>query len=289
MGYCWMKKISAVVVLYNPLEFVLENINSYIDEVDILYVIDNSEKSNDELVSKLKLLRKVEYISKSINLGIAEALNIAAKKAIEMNYDFLLTMDQDSKFIDGGCKRLITYIQHHTMSDIGLISALQNSYLIGRKQEQLIDEPFTVITSGNLISLKAYQKTKGFNEDYFIDCVDWDYCIELRKYGYKIKRLKNAVLEHNLGEMSIHKNLFGKNIYTYNHNKVRRYYIMRNRLDIMIKNIIRYPRFSLSVFKTLLVDLKNILLYEKNKQAKLYYSYQGIVDFILRRFGKKND
>ena len=40
-------KIAGVVVLYNPDDNVRTNIDSYINELDILYVVDNSPIPND--------------------------------------------------------------------------------------------------------------------------------------------------------------------------------------------------------------------------------------------------
>ena len=37
-------KLAGVVVLYNPDDNYIDNINSYINDIDLLYIIDNSEK-----------------------------------------------------------------------------------------------------------------------------------------------------------------------------------------------------------------------------------------------------
>ena len=92
-----MSKIAAVVILYNPELSILENIKSYIDQVEKLYVVDNSEASNESLIQEIKSFSKIEYIPNKYNIGIAAALNIGARKAIEEGFDYLLTMDQDSE------------------------------------------------------------------------------------------------------------------------------------------------------------------------------------------------
>src|SRR5690606_29661762 len=89
-------KISGVVVLYNPDSGVLQNIKSYIDQIEYLFVVDNSEKVNDLLVAELKKINKIEYKNNFRNLGVATALNIGALKSINKGFDFILTMDQDS-------------------------------------------------------------------------------------------------------------------------------------------------------------------------------------------------
>jgi len=47
-------KIAAVVVLYNPDKNILKNIDSYINSVDKVYVIDNSEDKDTILFDNLK-------------------------------------------------------------------------------------------------------------------------------------------------------------------------------------------------------------------------------------------
>lgn len=41
-------KLAGVVVLYNPDQKVLDNISSYIDELDVLYLVDNSSVDNSK-------------------------------------------------------------------------------------------------------------------------------------------------------------------------------------------------------------------------------------------------
>ena len=78
-------KLAGVVVLYNPDQKVINNINSYIDELDTLYLVDNSSADNSTLFTH----EKVEYIPLQKNTGIAHALNVGAKKAIDHNFHYL--------------------------------------------------------------------------------------------------------------------------------------------------------------------------------------------------------
>ena len=47
-------KVAGVVVLYHPDESVLENIKTYIDDIDLLFAVDNSDKKNIKIVESLK-------------------------------------------------------------------------------------------------------------------------------------------------------------------------------------------------------------------------------------------
>ena len=44
-------KLAGVVVLYKKDKKVIQNITSYINEVDVLYLVDNSSKDNSLLVT----------------------------------------------------------------------------------------------------------------------------------------------------------------------------------------------------------------------------------------------
>ena len=51
-------KLAAVVVFYNPSNKNIKNIGNYIDVIDKLYVVDNTE--DDEI--RIKNSSKIEYI-----------------------------------------------------------------------------------------------------------------------------------------------------------------------------------------------------------------------------------
>ena len=68
--------IAGVVVLYNQsiLELI-KNISTYIDELDILYVFDNSDVTVINENDIINFSNKIVYISHGENKGIAFALN----------------------------------------------------------------------------------------------------------------------------------------------------------------------------------------------------------------------
>src|SRR4051812_49217623 len=91
-------RLAGTIILFYPDNDVIENILSYIDIVEKLYVIDNSENKNVDLVNQITTLDKVSYLHNGENRGLAQTLNRAAELAILEKFDLLLTMDQDSYF-----------------------------------------------------------------------------------------------------------------------------------------------------------------------------------------------
>ena len=193
-------KTAGVVVLYNPDEQVRKNINSYIDSLDILYVVDNSSVDNSKMFSGDKLV----YLPNNDNLGIARALNIGAQRAIGDGYDWLLTMDQDSMFTAQDLDKLKAFLDlaekegsvcggvSADYEKIGLVSPFHRTKFNQNEVLSGIDSPLMVMTSGNIINLKAYSEIGGFKDWLFIDTVDFDYCLNLRNHGYEIIRVNDV-------------------------------------------------------------------------------------------------
>ena len=275
-------KIYGVVVLYNPDENVLNNIFSYIDDIDKLYVIDNSEVYNNNLIQKLQNDLKVQYIDNKGNRGIAYALNLGAKLAIDDNIDWLLTMDQDSGFDKGSLEKMITWSIENQTETIGIISPMHSRGTQNNYQRHL---DLVTMTSGNLLNLEIFQKIEGFDEKLFIDSVDTEYCLRLNLNGYYMKRFKEIVLKHNLGDTERKKFLF----FTFSvtkHNATRRYYITRNRLYVRKRYEEYFHWYFKYDIKRTLKDIIKILLAEDDKILKLKMIIQGYMDYKKGKFGK---
>ena len=108
-------KIAGTVVWYNPNDENIENIKTYIDYVERLYIIDNSKKNNKKLSEKLNN-KKIEYIyNNGKNLGISSALNLACKKAKKEDFSWILTMDQDSSFDSENIKEYFKRLEYYDL------------------------------------------------------------------------------------------------------------------------------------------------------------------------------
>ena len=277
-------KIAGVVTLYNPSDEDINNINTYINDIEELYVIDNTEgKSNESRIPKNK---KIKYYFKNDNMGVASAINIAAEKAIKDGYDWLLTMDQDTKVNDGVIKKLKTDILTKDMDKVGIITPWHNTKLLDKKPNSKIDYPHDVMTSGNILNLKIWKEINGFKDWLFIDGIDIEYCLNLRKNGYKIMRDNTVFIDHNLGNI-FYKQFLGKPRLCTNHTAIRRYYMARNYRYIfdMYKDYDYEFCLKLTKYKK---DIIKILLYEKNSFKKILGIYKGIIDYkkgIKGKFG----
>lgn len=281
-----IKKFYGVVIIYNPDEDVIKNIKSYIGHLKKLFIYDNSLKNNESLFIELSANYDIEYIYNGINDGISKALNNVTKKLYGKNDTWLLTMDQDSYFKKTELNKMFDFLQGDS-SLVALVSPFHKTMFHKKKNEEVVEERLTVMTSGNFINVSIHENIGGFDERYFIDCVDLEYCLRLNSLGYKVLRLNEIELEHALGDPFVRKALIKKgDVVISNHNWIRRYYITRNKLLISSQYFTRYPVLcSAYLYGLIFFDLKNIIFYEKNKKLKLKFFLKGIKDFTLRNFG----
>lgn len=285
-------KIAGVTVLYNPSNEVKNNIKSYINEIDILYLVDNTPNIDNS--NLFKNVKKVKYIPLKDNKGIAYALNVGAKEAMKSGADWLLTMDQDSHFEKGNLKKLISFlgdIKKGKYSDldfdkVGLVSPFHEIPQTEGQNPKGYDKPLLVMTSGNIINLKAYEKIGGFKDWLFIDTVDFDYCLNLRTHGYEIVQDNESHLKHNLGN-TIKKTIGKKSMFVSNHSAIRRYYMVRNRHYIYDMYHEQFPLYCKLEIGRTRRELFKLWLYEKQKIKKTIYMFQGYIDYKRGRKGSK--
>ena len=266
-------KFAGVVVLYNPSNDDLNNINSYIDYLDKLYVVDNSDNS-------VKLSfdnKKIEYISYNENLGVSKALNIGAEKATNDGFEWLLTMDQDTVLNESIFKSVSKVIKEEKVDDIGIITPWHNTKLDTDKPKDNVDYPLDVMTSGNFVNLKVLNELGRYDERFFIDGIDIEICLRLKKNGYKVMRLNYVQIEHNLGNIEYHK-LFGKKFMCTNHNYIRNYYMARNYRYIKHDYYDIAPDFCNTLVKFKGIIFK-IVFFEKDKYRKIRNIFRGIFDY----------
>ncbi len=268
-------KICGVVVLYNPSLEINQRILSYINKIDKLFVVDNSSDSNADILLKND---KIQYIPNMENLGIASALNLAARIAYEEGYDWILTMDQDSYFNGDNLANLVQYVCECDTELIGLVSPWHNTTENLEKPSASIEEKIDVMTSGNIVSLRAWKSIGGWKDWLFIDNVDVEFCMNLNVNGYKVLRLNTVELEHNLGNISFRRFLWKKTVCS-NHNFIRQYYMVRNLYYIKKMYYSYFPDYINYRFRGMRGRLRNILLFEKDKWKKIRNTFRGYRDY----------
>ncbi|OKL39625.1 glycosyltransferase family 2 protein [Pontibacter flavimaris] len=282
-----ISNIAGVVVLYNPEEDIIDNVSTYYNSLQKLYVVDNSEVPSEKVLQELsKNFPHTEYHHLANNQGIAKALNIAASRAIEEGFDWLLTMDQDSQASEDMIPKLLEVSANIPKEQVGIIAPryILETDSLDAEQSNL-QEVDVAITSGNLLNLCAFKEVGPFREDFFIDYVDHEYCLRLKLSNYKIVINNKVLLYHKLGDSKSH-SFLGYQVNASHHNFLRRYYITRNRLAVLKEFKIQFPQYYRNESTNNLREFIKIILFEKNKVKKIKSVYKGYLDFRRNKFGK---
>jgi len=280
--------IAAVVILYHPDQKTVENILSYRYYVDKIYVADNSENASLSIIEAIRnQVPNSIYIHDGHNNGIAERLNQVCKLAKTEGFDFILTMDQDSSFGEPVIKNYFQcFTSYPYKEDVAMFGVqYENPDWVS---DICNPAPWTtLITSGSLVNLSLFEKTGGFDENLFIDTVDFEYCYRSILKGFKIILFKNILLTHNLGItrfQSAGKNRNPARITM--HSPIRLYYMIRNYLYLRSKYKKTFPAEILQSRNAVLNRIKINLVHNKNKIALLRYVLHGVIDFKTNRMGK---
>jgi len=79
--------------------------------------------------------------------------------------------------------------------------------------------------------------------------------------------------------------LLGLQLVCTNHSPPRRYYRVRNQLEVSRRNLWFDPVWALKGIGQLVAPAVTVLLFEQQRLAKLAAMLRGVVDFARRRFG----
>ena len=275
------EKLYGIVVWYYPTIENVNNINSYIDCIHKLIIIDNSNIDNSNLISDFDS-SKIIYIAKKENIGMASALNQGCRFAIESGAEWVLTMDQDSCFFENNLSEFIQDANDYLEFDKVAIFAPVHFDTRNNNQKPVLEDKYSKIkytmTSGNILSLSHLQNFGFFMDKLFIDWIDEEICIRICKLQLQIVQINRIFMEHFVGNGTGKMRIFGKIKYYDDYAPIRFYYITRN-LFILSKMypLEAYPlkmRWKRLVRKTVKYDIHN-------KYSKIKYLIQGWLDYKL--------
>ncbi len=303
-------RIAAVVVLYRPSAEVLNNVDSYRDQVDMVIALDNTEVPNQQFVEALRS-RGVAYASLDGNRGIGAALNEGCSQARALGFEWALTLDQDSTATPGMVARLFSCVE---LEDVAAPRANEDDGRSVPRRERLLPRagriaivapvwqqvgglPMSIaggyvalevaFTSGSLVRLSAFEELGGFREDLFIDCVDHEFCLRARRHGWRIVQQQDAVLLHRMGRL--HKVTFPVRCWVTDYEPIRRYYMVRNLLEVSREYGREFPAWVSQERRQWRKDLVKVAVAEPHRFQKAKMMIRGWLDYRRGRFGRYED
>lgn len=230
------KRIAAVVLTYHPSEETVENIKVILNQVSRVYLVNNEMNPQTEnLFSGFVGHAFIEFINFTQNSGVAAGFNAGIKKAIDDGFHYVVLFDQDS-FPEKGMVPKLLNVHETQGGHTGIIGPKLRDQKTGHffDKETGTCTRDLIISSGSFFSANLVHEIGFFDEFYFIDYVDHEYCLRARAAG-KINYIVNdATLQHQFGN-PVAKRFMGHLITVSNYPPLRHFYMMRNRIFLLRK------------------------------------------------------
>ena len=288
------KQICAIITTYRPESDLVECVQRLTPQVAEIVIVDDGD--TEENVEKLSRwfngVPMVTVWHQSGNYGIAAALNVGVKIAREKGFTWLLTLDDDSipdsDMVERLCEHLARIEGSQSVGIIGMkpttINRSTSSPRRGYYSHPWLDKR-GIITSGSLFSLQTYATVGPFREEFFIDSVDYDFCMRARAKGFRVIQVQECGFKHSLGQNE----KFKLGIFTINfesHSPARLYYAFRNSTILAKEYIRRDPLYSCAVVLSQSKTVMRIMFLQKNKYKKLFAIIRGFMAAMKGKMGR---
>ncbi len=290
--------VASVTVAYNGAKFLQQHIEALLRQgrpLQEVIVVDNGS-SDGTCALITSRYPNVTLVQLPENLGVGGGLAAGlAYAALEKRHDWVLTLDQDSVPNDDGLEILLKGIESlkDVKGEVGIAAALPVHTETGvcyppliwrdgfvKPSAELLQQPIwfadLVITSGCMVRRDVVEKVGLPRTDFFIDFVDFEYCLRIRSRGYKIVVITRAQLAHEIGNAR-EVRLPGYTQLWPNHAPWREYYVSRN-MTYAAWWLYPSSRTKRFVVRHLARHAGGVLLFGSDKLACLRKMAQGFWD-----------
>ncbi|MBI3576843.1 glycosyltransferase family 2 protein [Candidatus Gottesmanbacteria bacterium] len=244
--------VSLLLLNWNGIEFTRKCIRSLLKtnypNFEII-LVDNGSRDNEgeRLISEFG--KMVKIILQPVNIGYAEGMNIAYRRAIG---DYIMLLNNDMEFTSdwllplvrilqknpfvGACQPKIKDVKNKNIFEYaaaagGFIDFFGYPFARGRVFSKVeidtgqYENQIKICWAGVLLIRRSILKKIGlFDPIYFNYAEDVDLCLRIYSQGYLIVYIPNSIVYH-FGGGVLNKNLFQK-----------MYFIHRNHLILIVKN-----------------------------------------------------
>lgn len=183
-----LRKIAIGFVIYDANIDQLNRVHEASRSGFPVYVYDNSpEKINSQEFAGNR--GNVVYLTCGKNVGLGLGMASVCAQAYYDGHSALLFFDQDTIF---NIKTLNFiqkfYLNHHELSAkySAVVFNAKKFESLNDAEDKSIKNVLLVINSGSLFFLENLKKLNWHNHHYFVDCVDYEFCLNSRIHGFKI-------------------------------------------------------------------------------------------------------
>jgi rhamnosyltransferase len=302
------RSVASVTTAYNGAGTLARHIDALLRltrPLEEIIIVENA--STDETISLLReRYPQVTVLPMADNLGPGGALARGLEyAALESKHDWIWTFDQDSVPAPDSLEILLE--EAHRLKDhareVGIIAALPVD-----KDLQIAATPWLwrgkfvkppaeflsrpvffadlVITSGCMVRKEMVGKIGLPRPDFFVDFVDYEYCLRARSHGYKIAVATRAKLRHEVGKAHKVRFLLGRRHLWSERRPFREYYYSRN-LAYLVWWLYPSPQAKGFALLHLARHSVGMLLFGPERIKALKKMLQGLWDGCQARLGAR--
>jgi len=296
-GHWPPERIAAGVVLYHPREQARRLIDVLADQFEAVFAVENEARvvgreyddhPNGSLDTSDNDRRAVHMQRNSKNAGLARAINQVCESARAEGFEWLVLFDQDSgvppDFRARFARLFPTLAESPALLAANYHTVLCDEMFPGYRLDgnEPIGERVTDLNAGSLLDLQIHRQVGGHCEALFVDHVDHEYCLRLRRNGYAVLATREPLFTHEIGNIVCARR-FGRVWQSGGHPPSRR----REASEALVRVIKSYWRFEPRwCSRMLLVELPRsivaMLVLERQRVAKLSALAAGLARGIFR-------
>ena len=290
-------RVIAVVPTFHPDDGVVGRLRDLTRQVDRVIVVDDGSGPSADAVLADATESGIEVHRLARNSGIAAALNAGVRAALDDGADFVVNVDQDTDLPDDYVAiALGIFATANPVTRLGIVAvdavngAPALPTWVSPEGFGLVPE---AIQTGFVISRECLEHGGLFDERLVIDCVDTEYCLRVRDRGFRIAVAKGTDIRHSIGRRAElrpfgipmrHRESGRIATYQY-HSPFRRYYIARNNIDLMLRNVLRRPRWVGAVLRREMGGMVVSMVSGPQRIAQVLAITTGTVHGLVRRRG----
>ena len=272
-------RIICIVPIFNAEKYDIDRITNMQISIDEMIIVDDNGDNFLTYIQSKKAKTEVKYIYNN-NIGLSRSINSGLELAISDKADWIVILNQDSSVNEDFIGVFRNYIMHNPCDNIAVLAPQHDYDRHRRYKKDGVERIRYADLSGCLFNTKVIQKIGMFDEFFFIDGLDAEWCLRARKNGYKIIRCNEAVIKHQPGVTKSFK-LFKKGIFMYGWHPAKRYYY-QFLSGIYIHD--KYHDIPSDLF--MVVKFFKVLLLFKGKKDYLKEIHRAVKDYKLSKYAK---
>jgi rhamnosyltransferase len=279
--------VTAVVTAYHPDDRLAAVVESALLSCSGVIVSDNTPAGSKSAAETFDDPR-VTVLRNGSNLGLAAALNSAVGK-LPADADFVLFLDQDSVLPPDLVPALG---KHFDDASIGVAAptpwdaARGGSYEKAAESGPALADRDGVMTSGMLVRRACLRTVGEFREDFFVDWVDFDFCMRARANGFRVVQDTSVLLPHSLGDRREHRIGFLRT-QVLHYPAWRHYWVARNSSILARENLRGNRRWAFSAVLYLASWTFKTAVFEAKRRTHVAALLSGFRDGLTGRVSAK--